>query len=714
MRRCGDRFDRAVLLGIILTWGAGCALSVQAADKPPASKPVWKTEAKYDLERIGAGADGKVVYARDGRKMTGLNAADGSPKYQRELKGLEEKGFWGHVDDTTYIYSTDTELIGVDIESGQDRWRVAPGKGIKMGVAKAPFIGHPKALVLASENGTTMWDIDPGKLLWSAKEPLSGDLVPNHWADSDQTTGVLLFLPKRTVFVTTDGKEAWSAAEPGNERRGGKDVNRSAVEGFGRLLLVYLDKQVVLLNNVTGEVLSSQTFPSAEAAADVEAFQVGGADGDGPVLVTLGGRAVIVDSKEGKVLAKSPDGSVVGQAAGGVTAGKDDIVMMTAVRGSEKAPNAGMNLYRIDAHSGAITWHATNGAMVDNRQILANVVGERINGPFYLPGAKGVLLATSDKGVRLYDWADGKERWALDEDLPNSYRVMKYWGHNSFSIIRSMMQNRSYIPTNPAPVEGEGVIYVAGKDQVFALDPATGKPKWTSKSKSLGLVSGLSASGSTVIARQGIYRDANDAGEPTTVVTQFLGPTYVEDAEVYIKEDPYGFVGLDAASGKESWSCLDFEPHEPAFEGAMPQDSTICTVVAKAKKEKGCKLSKLGVGGILTAFGADGKVVYVGKGGIAGAAPGSCAAEWNVDGSIKKSEKIYEFYEHGELKSSGYVQNTKPSYLISHYGNEVNVVDVASGKIIVHAGKADVVKVVWAQKMVFAADGNELAAYKIP
>jgi hypothetical protein len=89
-----------------------------------------------------------------------------------------------------------------------------------------------------------------------------------------------MFLERRTVLVGANGKELWSAAEKGNENRGGKDILMSAVYSQGRLLMVYLSKQVVLLNSVTGEVLASQAFPSPEAAADVEALmlQAGGAE----------------------------------------------------------------------------------------------------------------------------------------------------------------------------------------------------------------------------------------------------------------------------------------------------------------------------------------------------------------------------------------------------------------------------------------------------
>jgi outer membrane protein assembly factor BamB len=685
-----------------------------AADKPPASTPVWTTEAKYDLNRLGVGAEGKVVYARDGKHFTGLSTDDGKQKYQRELPGFEEKGFWGHVSDATYVYSNGKEMIGIDIATGTDRWHVSPGDGIKTDAYVFPHRGNPKAMMFAFEKGVSVWDIDPGKVLWSAKEPLNEDLVPNVWArEGDAEAGILLFLNKRTVYIGASGKEVWSAADVGNHRRGGKDVNNSAVAAEGRLLLVYLSKQVVLLNNATGEVLASQTFPSDDAAADVEGFRIGTEDGKEAYFLTLGGRAVLADPKEGKLLATTPENSILGQAAGGAAVG-GDIVALTAVRGSDRAPDAGLHLYRINAATGAVTWHAANGQLLDNRQIMSNIVGERVNGPFYMDKAKGVLLATSDKGVRLYNWEDGKERWALDEGLPNSYRVMTVLGHNSFAVIRSMMQNRVYVPTNPAPVEGDGVIYAAGNDHVFAIDAATGQTKWTSKSKNLSLVSGLENAGGAIIVRQGIYADANDYGAPVTVVTQPLARTYVEEPEVYIDEDPYGFVGLDPATGKEIWSCTDFEPHDTEFVRGMPKDSSICTVQAKAKKEKGCKLSKLGVGGILYTYAIGDQVVYLGKSGMAGAAPGSCAAAWSVDGSVKKQEKIYDFTADDEGQTVGFAQKIDPPRLFTHYGNNVNVVDVASGKIILSAGKADVVKLYLAQMMVFAADGNNLSLYKIP
>src|SRR5206468_1374478 len=136
------------------------------------------------------------------------------------------------------------------------------------------------------------------------------------------------------------------------------------------------------------------------------------------------------------------------------------------------------------------------------RQVLRNVVGEKVHGPYFLEQAKGVLLATDGRGGRLYDWDGGKERWALDVNLPNSYTVKMFWGSNSFAVIRSMTQNRIYVPTNPPPVEGPGVIYAAGKDEVHAIDAATGKERWTSKSKGISLVSGLAASGGTVVLRE--------------------------------------------------------------------------------------------------------------------------------------------------------------------------------------------------------------------
>src|SRR5262249_36311736 len=147
-----------------------------------------------------------------------------------------------------------------------------------------------------------------------AREPLDYDMVPDAWArEGDADAGLLMFLKSRTVYIGANGKELWSAKDTGNRRRGGKDVANTAVVDYGRLLIVYLSKQVVLLNNGSGEVLASQTFSSDEAAADVEAFQAGSEEGGAPVLLTLGGRAVLADPKEGKVLAQSPENSILGQ-----------------------------------------------------------------------------------------------------------------------------------------------------------------------------------------------------------------------------------------------------------------------------------------------------------------------------------------------------------------------------------------------------------------
>jgi outer membrane protein assembly factor BamB len=473
----------------------------------------------------------------------------------------------------------------------------------------------------------------------------------------------------------------------------------------------------VLLNSVTGEVLASQTFPSDEAAADVEALQLqeGGVEGlnpGAPLALTLGGRLVIADPKQGRVLARAPENSVAGQAAGGFASG-GDLVVLTAVRGGDKTPNAGLHIYRINPATGDVKWHAHNAQTLGTGNVLSNIVGDKVNGPYRLEQAKGVFIATFDKGVHLYDWEDGKERWGLNESLPYSYRVTKTFGNNSFAVIRSMLKNRAYVPTNPRPVEADGVVFAAGNDRVFAIDAASGKLKWESKSKSLGLISGLEAAGGTVIARQGLYADSNDFGAPTGVVTQLFGPEFEEEPEIYIEEGPYGYVGLDGGNGKESWKCLEFEAHDREMIGPMPKDSAICRV-PKVSKEKGCKLGKLGIGKVYYSYATAGNVVYLGKDGIAGAPPSSCTASWKVEGSVKNLTKIYEVAPGTERKGTGFVQHGDPPYLITHYEKDVNVVDVAAGKILVTSDEGESVKVQWAKRMLFVAEGSDLAMFKLP
>ena len=128
---------------------------------------------------------------------------------------------------------------------------------------------------------------------------------------------------------------------------------------------------------------------------------------------------MIADPKEGKVLARTPENSIVGQAAGGFASG-GDVVVMTAARGADKTPNSGTHLYRINPTTGDVKWHAHNGQTLGTGGVMSTIVGDRINGPYYLEKAKGILLATSDTGVRLYNWDDGKERWSVNQDLPNS------------------------------------------------------------------------------------------------------------------------------------------------------------------------------------------------------------------------------------------------------------------------------------------------------
>jgi len=82
---------------------------------------------------------------------------------------------------------------------------------------------------------------------------------------------------------------------------------------------------------------------------------------------------------------------------------------------------------------------------------------------------------------------------------------------------------------------------------------------------------------------------------------------------------------------------------------------------------------------------------------------------------VKKFATIFDLDAKGsDQKNHGCFRHGDPGYLVTHYNNDVSVVDLEANRVLYTAEKADVVKVVPSAKLLFAADGNKLSMYKLP
>ncbi len=625
------------------------------------------------------------------KEMVALNLSDGSEKYRLAVnKDVDPTEYVDYIN-TTYgallIYQDAVAFY--DLTDGKELW-VRKDKNMTRG--SYTFFGNGNFLAFYSKEvhmvdyktGQTIWkrndsgftpggynllasgnflifyakdvqlvDFNSGNTVYSAKEPAT-DKLRYSWAvrSKDPNAPVVLFLNKRTALVNSkDGRELWSSPSRGSEELGGPKTDNSCATFIANSVVVFLEKQVVGVNLTSGQVMWTEDVKDKDDIGQADAYAVSddqGIETGGAII--LNGACLMFDG-EGKKLWRTADNTLVGQVCKIVKLDESDYMFVTGKRAFlMTAKDLGVHMYRMSMKDGTVKYHAQTRAgwsSVIGRNAKTTFEGVAA-GPFIYKDMDMAILMTN-MGTNVFRLSDGKflkdgkwietpiGKWNTDFTLDKN--LMYMWTYtppvqganivNIYANAFASMRNTTFSNLNPDPIVTGDMLYLAGDEKVWAVDLKTGKKMWETKTGGpvvrLPFSRGMIYQNGVVYCRTGIYLDQN-----------ILEGSRLEKPAVYADKGDFGFVAVDAKSGKVLWKVQDFDKADPEYLVDMITDEAL----AKQSEKSNCKLKNLKIGFVNLMIdrptyrlmgGGDGMA------GITGDVANPCKSSWKIKDGFDKA-----------------------------------------------------------------------------
>ena len=219
------------------------------------------------------------------------------------------------------------------------------------------------------------------------------------------------------------------------------------------------------------------------------------------------------------------------------------------------------SVYAVDAASGTLRWQRRTGGPVASTPAIAN-------GRLYVASYDGKVYALDARtGEPLWKFATGGERRfeakGLHGMLPKQQTIA-----DPFDVFLS------------SPVVADGTVYVgSGDGNLYALDAATGEPRWTFRTGNVVHASPAFADGIVFVgswdgdfyavdAKTGAEKWRFHGGQDPAIHNQvgFQSSPAVVDGVVYVGCRDANLYAIDAATGKEKWRV----DHEGSWVVASP------------------------------------------------------------------------------------------------------------------------------------------------
>ncbi len=711
--------------------------------------------------------DNMYIYGTK-KEMVALNLADGSEKYRFAMnKDVDPTDYVDFINTENGALINFKNAVGFyDLTNGKELW-VRKDKG--MNAASYKVFKNGNFLAFYSKNvamidyktGADIWmrndqgftpsmynqlgngnffafyekdvrliDFTTGKDLYAAGEAAYSDLKYQYvWDPENPDTPILLFLKNKTELVSgKDGKVLWTIAAKGSKDRGGVKEDKTCAEFVGNALVVYLEKTIAGINWTDGKETWKVDVKDKDDVADAVLFKLTDAK-EIPTagLISFAGTLLKFDAATAEKLWKNPDGAIptdiirssqdkrtLGALADGVFFG--DIIKILPIEGNDfmvvsyrfkiLSRTSGMHFYRVDMSTGKVKWHRHEpninvGAVLGYK--LENMLGQHLHGPFLFPDLNGFYVCTS-LGVQWLNLSDGQQLWMLKEYsfvLSMMYYTKPAEGLDIVSLWK-YQQSQAYINLNHEPIIDNGVVYTQGKEKIWAIDIKTGKELWKCgingnvvqlpNEKRMFLKDGV------IYCKTGYYLDEN-----------IVNGTRVEKPQVFYNQGDFGYIAVDAKTGKVLWKYQDYDGNDPEYLYGFK--------FSKDDLEKGknseCKLKNLKVGTIFNIVERENYRMFVGQDGLAGVAFGAdnpCKSSWRIKGNIKNIMDIHNL-KTGKNHSVFFMDDMK-RFLVN-MDKDLYYFDEAGQKVLWKAKAGGQTKLSLANGLIFDVDGKELKAYKL-
>lgn len=613
----------------------------------------------------------------------------------------------------------------IDYKTGADIW-TRPDKGFSP--PDYHQLGNGNFLVFYDED-VRLIDFSTGKDLFAAGEQSNKDLKYQWvWEPNNPDTPLLLFLKNKTTLVAgKDGRMLWTAAAKGSKDRGGVKEDKTCSEFVGNALVVFLEKSIIGVNWTDGKEMWREDVKDKDDVADAVIFKLEDAQGQPTAgLISFAGILLKFDAATGAKTWKNPDGAIptdifrsstdkntLGALKDGVFFG--DIIKILPIEGNDYmvvsyrlkllSRTSGMHFYRVDMSTGKVQWqrhepYISIGAILGMK--LENLLGMHLQGPFIYPELNAFYVSTS-QGVQWFSLADGQQIWILKESMMIS---MMYYSKplegTSIAAQWRYQQSQAYINLNHEPIISQGVIYIAGKEKIWALDLKSGKELW--KTSIHGDVVHLPnekrmyIDNDVLYAKTGYYLDEN-----------IVNGTRVEKPAVFYNKGDFGFIALDVKTGQVLWKYQDFDGNDPEYLYGIK----VSKDQLEKNKDSDCKLKKLKVGTIYNIFEREQYRMFVGQDGLAGVAAGSdnpCKSSWRIKGSIKNVMDI-EDLKSGKSVGVFFIDDLR--FFLVNMDKDLYCFDEVGQKVLWKAGVGGLTKLSTTSGLIYDVDGKQLKAYKL-
>lgn len=626
------------------------------------------------------------------------------------------------------FYSKSVAMI--DYKTGNDLWN-RNDQGFMPDYYHQIKSGH---FVVFYEKSVRLVDFDSGRDLFASAEPSTGDLKYSWYRTAADNDAIIVFLKKSTVLVDgKNGKLLWSAAVKGSEARGGVKKDEVCAESIGNAAVIYLDKQAVGVNCLTGKQTWKEDVKDDDEIADAASYTYSENDQIVAGLVSVNRVLIRYDVGTAEKVWRTPDNSFIGQMVNQYRIEGDEFLFVSGRRAFLMTnKELGVHMYRVNITNGTIQWHTQTRAGWSNAigKNAKSTYASVASGPFIFK-EKNLIALVTNMGLALINLTngsvcskDGKWEpskigdWKAPGFVYESYKMI----YSStiipptaqtvnliavYSSAFSAMRNMSFVNLNPDPVIVGDVMYVCAStdEKVVAVDIKNGKKLWECDVDGpivkLPFSRGLAVKDGNVFVRTGFYLDENilfGANNPKPIPFGDKGK--------------FGFAGIDGKTGKVMWKYQDFDKMDPVY--------LVDVVTDKAYAEKAqngnCSQKKLKLGLVGINIDRPSYMLIGGGSGVAGIqhdASDPCKALWHIDDDFTQATVAFELGA-GTTAVMLFANDVKRAVVCSN--SNFYLVDETAHKVLwkakKEANKLFPALVSTKAGLVLDVDGKEMTAYK--
>ena len=527
-----------------------------AAAMAQEAKPLYEFDFKEKESSIEILQDRYVWFrVKDGYHL--FDALSGEAVWaHKELPEFDGR-FTLNWEEDFLLYSTKAGLSRLDISTGNIAWSVELSSMKFKDVADywetdagVLFYGGKKLVLVDVEQGTEVWSVDI---------EANGDLVKAGKSWIVEADGRLLVLAEQgpVLLDVGSGQTVWSATGKFSKK------TEEAVTILDHRAILYYDKSLSIVDLALGKSLATIEGKIEESSS----FEVFEHDGQVYLLFGFNKKLMAFDGNSGDLLWETAEGEVAGSVRwvqASVDPGK---VLIIDLRVDKLGGDAGtwLTMHSVDLATGAIGW----SQLIGYSQLASTMVNKAFSAGegstwgtldisiwFEEPIVDGDNLVFLIKGLITGDPLT-KERDESQGFLSINTRTGKVNYLARFEAVHPKKPSahatlgagllRDPNDAYPAPLQVGSILVGVGHEGLTGVDQATGEIRWTADIGK-GAATALTLLDDDVVLAKvgGMFADVTlEAGGKMKYAGKEL--------------KPYGFIAIQAATGKVLWTNVDFQ-----------------------------------------------------------------------------------------------------------------------------------------------------------